>query len=96
MSNHLKDLKTGRIIRALLPQIPSLYPSAWFRDLKRINPQECLLPKIPGFHPQNNTKRLVIIHTGRPRFGGVIIPPVELLSLNKYAILKSNEGGAEG
>ena len=68
--NEPKDLKTKCFVRVVLPQIPSLYPSERYKDLKITIPQDCRSPGIPSFHPQNSVKRLGSLHSGRTAGSG--------------------------
>ena len=98
--NEPKDLKTKCFVRVFLPQIPSLYPSERYKDLKRTIPQDRHPSNIPSFRSQNSVKRLESLHSvrtagsggrvfgrlGRSGFGGFTF------SLSKTAL----KGGGAG
>ena len=95
-SNEPKDLKTKCFVRVFLPQIPSLYPSERYKDLKITIPQDRHPSNIPSFRSQNIVKRLESLHSvrtagsggrvfgrlGRPGFGGFTF------SLSKTALIR--------
>lgn len=65
-----KDLKTKCFVRVVLPQIPSLYPSERYKDLKRTIPQDRYPSSIPSFRSQNSVKRLGSPYSGRTAGSG--------------------------
>ena len=65
-----KDLKTKCFVRVFLPQIPSLYPSERYKDLKRTIPQDRHPSNIPSFRSQNSVKRLESLHSVRTAGSG--------------------------